>query len=195
MRVNEKFDGKTPCPHDHSLEVQIPIEMIPLSLTSAQPITVTFNPTMTMDYRHGDSSPIGLIDMVGPFEVRFSGCQSPSVKLQQGDGIYNIIQGCSEFDPNDTLKYFIDADILDGIVKTDDLGCFTAKLPAITGLSPGLHRIDVISQNDSESTGAKSAAAFFSYCPQGHAASDLNGDCVVDLIDFAAFAENWLLGK
>jgi hypothetical protein len=50
------------------------------------------------------------------------------------------------------------------------------------------------SVNDTAPSGAKAATAALSYCPQGHTDADLDGDCDVDMFDFAEFAAHWLQG-
>lgn len=187
---NDKFDGSMPLPNNHSLEVQIPIEILSLSLTSDQPITVAFGSAMTMDFRP-DCPITQFAEQVAPFTVRLSNCPSPRVHVQNVDGLY-VIKG-HDFDSNDVLNYYIDG-VLAGTTQSDDLGDVLAAIPPAPCNQPGVALVTLRSVNDTAPSGAKTATAALSYCPQGHTDADLDNDCDVDLLDFAEFAANWLQG-
>ena len=193
-------------PHNKTLQVEIPIELIPLIFVSALPITVSIN-SMHQDYRYApDPTVVVLMDQTLPFKVGLSQpCHCPSLSfvlnnspaVPDPNGNVNIL-GCG-FAPNVSGRLYVESDsrmIADLPLTTsadgklaDAIGC------SILNPAEGWVRVSFQPEYYGPPEAApKGATGYFRYCPGGEIPGDLNADCVVNLYDFAIVAQHWLEG-
>ena len=220
---NDRFDVNSTyaVPNNHSLEVQIPIELIELNLIGIEPITVGLE-SQFFDYRapsdliqSQDSTTdtsiylivrdhiFGLINSCPPPILVFSGGSEDTDETcgdVEGCFRWNLL-GCG-FTPGGDVEIEIDGVTTTiGIANAD--GCLVVTNIS-SGMSDGVrqelplppsyHWVIAKEVDDSGPQGAKHAIGFFAYIPNGKIIGDEDWDGDVDFVDFSWFANNWLLG-
>jgi hypothetical protein len=197
-------------PHNMTLHVEIPIELISLSLVSAQPIVVTCS-SQHFDHRYfPDSTPVMLMDQTLPFKFGLSQpCHCPSLSfvlnkspaVPDPNGNVNIF-GCG-FEPNIPGRLYVESD--SGVIANHPLTTSSdGRLTDAIGVSDsgwgrvgdaGWSRVSFQPSYEGppENT-PQGATGYFKYCPDGEMPGDFNSDCKEDLRDFAIFANDWLKG-
>ncbi len=213
VRVNEEseFSGDPHRgePHNKTLQVDIPVELIQLSLVSIEPIIVTCD-SYHLDHRYSpDPNVIELWDVTVPFEfglsrpcpgpsLSFALNNSPSASDPNGD---IVVFGCG-FEPNidAAITFASEGHVLSDYTVPVTDGKLTLQVGCSeSGVSSALNWIGVFVEQLKPPVPLQldevvHAEGFFKYCPEGSIPGDLDGDCDEDFVDFALFANNWLSG-
>ena len=141
VRRNDEFvgAGKPPAFYDRSIEIHIPIELVPLQLTSAQPITVRVQAGHT-DSRQGWSAPpIQLFDETGPFPLALERpCHCPGLTFYrsgpaQGHAHPVGVSGCG-FLPERNVELLLDGQRM---ARTDVLDDGSFAFNVLVATTPG----------------------------------------------------------
>ncbi len=195
-------------PHNYTLEVSIPIELVQLSLTSAEPITVEVD-SMHLDHRNS-SDPLNpdpdldimLMDFTEPFDFALDQpCPCPGLTFAGGSDktcsdelCYDwTLSGCG-FTPGKDVEVQVNGETVTTARVHENGGVFTSfyGISAEDGLE---HEVLVKEIDDDLSTGgAKWATGYFIVTKHGELAGDIDKDGDVDFYDFAYIANDWLVG-
>lgn len=201
IHENQKFDiGDPDVIVSRSVHVNIPTELVSMSLVSTHPITVQVN-SATNDYREPSlpELPIWLDDYTEPFEFGLTQpCTCPGIKFssipvadtEPTNPPSIAVWGCG-FTGDVGIE--LDGQSI-GMADADVDGKFTYVIDTTLELQAGVHSVIAKEFDDSGPTGANYAIGYFNHCPEGEAVGDLDGDCDVDFYDFAIIANNWLKG-
>ncbi len=198
VHENHKFDGSEgPILDNHSLEVPIPADFF-------GPGSDPFDGIIYLSSNAHDER-LGMVPMIDDAEGfaygPSKGCGDPQVcfvgSSDDGgeEGLFGIFG--SGFPPNTSVNVWLDGELL-GTTETDIEGSVTSWWSNDT-LEDGMRACqlsaELIDPTEPDSISYVNAIGYFVYCPGGEVEGDLDGDCDVDLHDFAKLANNWLAGK
>jgi len=174
VQRNDEYvgNGKLPVFHDRSLEIHIPIEIVALQLTSAEPITVRVQ-SGHLDYRQGTAAPpIQLLDQTGPFICELERpCHCPGLTFYRSGpsqlGVHPVnVSGCG-FIPGRNVELLLDEQRIGQTGVLDDGSFVCSNIPVTT--KPGqVHSVIAREIEDSvRQGGATWAPGFFILDPSG----------------------------
>jgi hypothetical protein len=185
LHLNERFDGPAPIPHHHSLEVLIPLEFVPIHLTSVDPILVTVNARTTIS-----PNPLVQLQLQDPpnsFSYHLSQREWEDITL---NFLPHGLAGRG-FHPNSNVEIRVN-DLAVGLVTTNTNGIFEFDgLPL--NPPPGEYSVLAIEQDTGLFTPAHSIG-FFHIPPPTTLRADIDGDGCVSILDLAIVSGEWMRG-
>jgi len=167
VQRNDEFigNGKPPVFHDRSLEIHIPIEIVALQLTSAEPIIVRVQ-SGHLDYRQGFSAPpIQLLDQAGPFTCELERpCNCPGLTFYRSgpsqSGVHPVsVSGCG-FVPERHIELLLDGKWI-GRDRVRDDGSFVCSNVPVASKPGQVHSVIAREIEDGVSEGGATWAPGF----------------------------------